>query len=81
MRISEAGIPKYQMNMALTDNDLIYIRRMKEGKVPNNGLKSISLQQLYSVFHVYLISIGTCLCIFIAEIALHKFKMLILKEV
>lgn len=76
MRIFEAGISKYQMNMALSDNDLIYIRRMKEGNVPNNGLKSISLQQLYSVFHVYLISIVSCLCIFIAEIALHKFKSL-----
>ncbi|KAL7022552.1 hypothetical protein ACKWTF_012293 [Chironomus riparius] len=76
MRIFETGISKYQMNMALTDNDLIYIRRMKEGKVPNNGLKSLSLQQLYSVFHVYLISIGSCLCFFIAEIALHKFKSL-----
>ncbi|XP_070494137.1 uncharacterized protein [Chironomus tepperi] len=72
MRIFEAGISKYQMNIALIDNDLVYIRRMKEGKVPNNGLKSISLQQLYSVFYVYLISLGTCLCIFIAEIVLHK---------
>ena len=74
MRIFETGISKYQMNLAMTDNDMIYIRRIKEGKVPNNGLKSISLQQLYSVFYVYLLSIGSCLCIFIAEIALHKLK-------
>lgn len=74
MRIFEAGLPKYQMNMAMVENDLIYIRRIKTGNVPNDCLKSISLNQLYSVFSLYFIMIGFSICAFIIEIVLYKFN-------
>lgn len=73
MRIFEAGLSKYQMMLAMIENDLIYIRRIKAGQVPNNELKSLSTCQMKSIFILYSICIGGCVGVFVSEIIFHKF--------
>ncbi|KAG5671016.1 hypothetical protein PVAND_001236 [Polypedilum vanderplanki] len=54
MKSFEAGISKYQMSEAMIDNDLFYIKRMKEGKVPDNSIKSISFNQVFKIDEIIL---------------------------
>lgn len=72
MRIFEAGISKYQMMMAMTNNDLMYIRRVKAGQVANDDVKSISIKQISSVFYIYLYGVSACLTIFFCEIFFYR---------
>lgn len=72
MRIFEAGISKYQMMLAMMGNDLIYIRRVKAGQVSNDGLKSLSIKQMSSVFYLYLYAIATCCFVFLLEILFYR---------
>jgi hypothetical protein len=72
MRIFEGGLSKYQMMLAMIENDLIYIRRIKAGQVPNNELKSISLCQTKMVFLIFTMCLGVCLAVFVCEIVLCK---------
>jgi hypothetical protein len=71
MRIFEAGISKYQMNKAISETDLIYIRRMKIGKIDLNGLKSISLTQLSSIIYLFFISLVITFLVFLCEILIN----------
>lgn len=77
MRIFEAGISKYQMMMAMIENDLMYIRRVKAGQVPNDAIKKISINQLSSVFYLYLFCLLTCFSIFLCELFIHKIMRMI----
>lgn len=72
MRTFETGISKYQMMLAMIENDLIYIRRIKEVQVPNNELKSISMSQMKAIFVIYLIAMGCCVGVFISEIVVDR---------
>lgn len=67
MRIFEAGISKYQLMLAMIDNDLIYIRRVKADQVPNDCIKSLSIKQMSSIFYLYIYAITTCIFVFLLE--------------
>lgn len=72
MHIFEAGISKYQMSLAKGETDLIYVRRVKNGKIQSNTVKSISLDQLYSVFYYLLCGLAVSLLVFIVELIVRK---------
>lgn len=73
MHILEAGITKYQMSLATSETDLIYIRRVMNGKVPSNSVKSISLDQLYSIFYLYFSAMAASFVVLLFEIAVKRF--------
>lgn len=73
MHIFEAGILKYQMNMANADTDLIMIQRVKAGKIASNDVKPISLIQIYSIFYLLLVSLGFCFLVFLVEVFVGRF--------
>lgn len=74
IRSFEAGIAKYQMNQAKIGNDLIMIRRIKLGRIPNDEVKPISLTQLFSILFIYGWSIFGCFVVFVAEVLHHKIR-------
>lgn len=73
MHILEAGISKYQMSLAIGETDLIYIRRVKTGKVQSNSVKSISLNQLYSIFYLYFGALAGSFIVFFGELFNKKY--------
>lgn len=68
MRMFEAGVAKYQMSSAKGGNDLIYIRRLKAGAIPSDGVKAISLNQIFSVFSLYMCAMTCAVLVLILEI-------------
>ena len=46
----ESGISNYQFSLAKGETDFIYVRCMKDGKVPTDTAKKLSLSQIKSVF-------------------------------
>lgn len=74
IRAFEAGIAKYQMNQAKIGNDLIMIRRIKSGKMPNDDVRPLSLTQILSLLFIYAWCKGGCILVFFAEILHEKMR-------
>lgn len=68
MQMVEAGIESYQTSLAEADSNLLYIDRIKNGKIATKQPQSITLNQLSYIFYLYLASVAITFCVFLSEI-------------
>ncbi len=74
MWIIEAGIQEYQLKLAEIDNDMIYIRRTKNGNFAPQNIQMISFNILRNVFLMYLTFNLIAFVVFLLEV-LWKFTV------
>ncbi len=72
--VTEFGIAKYQLGLAEIENEKIMIKRIKDGDVPTEDDVVIKLEDLKSVFIIYLILNFCAIVVFGLELLVHFVK-------
>lgn len=73
LRYVEAGIGSLHISQAFSENDRVWIKRVKEGKIPKVKSGAIRINDLVNVFKIHLSLCGLSCAVFFMEIFIKIF--------